>query len=456
VAFETKRAEESIAASEEQRTKLLTEITSVDNGIADDEPALAAVRAEQESVEHRLRQARTALEHLEQESARRARGVQDVGLDLVHLRNDAQTTTGSLERAAKTLVTIAETFEKHHADAEQTRTAIEAVESGMEENRRELERLHQELLLRDRHRTQVEETTARERDEMHAAELRIRDQRRVHDDALRVLHDTELKIADLQARVEHLTNRAKEEFEVALELKAYPDSEFVDFAQLREEIQGMKDKIKSLGNINFAAFEEYSAEKQRYEFMVSQRQDLLEAEKTLLATIEEINTTAQKKFLDTFELIRNNFIETFKSLFDPGDECDLKLEDGVDPLEARIEIVAKPRGKRPTSIDLLSGGEKTLTATALLFAIYLVKPSPFCILDEVDAPLDDANIDRFTRIIRKFSVNTQFIVVTHNKRTMEAANAMYGVTMEEEGVSKLVTVRFNQESQVASATVAIA
>ncbi len=456
VAFEKKRAEESIAASEEQRTKLLTEITSVDNEIADDETALAAVRAEQESVELRLQQARTTLEHLEQESARRARGVQDVGLDLVHLRNDAQATTGSLERAAKTLVTIAETFEKHHADAEQTRTAIETVESGMEENRRELERLHQELLLRDRHRTQVEETAARQRDEMHAAELRIRDQRRVHDDALRVLHDTELKIADLQARVEHLTNRAKEEFEVALELKSYPDSEFVDFAQLREEIQGMKDKIKSLGNINFAAFEEYSAEKQRYEFMVGQRQDLLEAEKTLLATIEEINTTAQKKFLDTFELIRNNFIETFKSLFDPGDECDLKLEDGVDPLEARIEIVAKPRGKRPTSIDLLSGGEKTLTATALLFAIYLVKPSPFCILDEVDAPLDDANIDRFTRIIRKFSVNTQFIVVTHNKRTMEAANAMYGVTMEEEGVSKLVTVRFNQESQVASATVAIA
>ncbi|HSQ76684.1 MAG TPA: AAA family ATPase, partial [Bacteroidota bacterium] len=192
------------------------------------------------------------------------------------------------------------------------------------------------------------------------------------------------------------------------------------------------------------------------EFMTSQRKDLIEAEKILLATIEEINATAQKKFLDTFELIRTNFIDTFKSLFDPGDECDLRLEEEVDPLEARIEIVAKPRGKRPTSIDLLSGGEKTLTATALLFAIYLVKPSPFCILDEVDAPLDDANVDRFTRILRKFSVNTQFIVVTHNKRTMEAANALYGVTMEEEGVSKLVTVRFNEGTQIASASLASA
>ncbi len=126
----------------------------------------------------------------------------------------------------------------------------------------------------------------------------------------------------------------------------------------------------------------------------------------------------------------------------------------MDPLEARIEIVAKPRGKRPTSIDLLSGGEKTLTAIALLFAIYLVKPSPFCILDEVDAPLDDANVDRFTRILRKFSDNTQFIVVTHNKRTMEAASALYGVTMEEEGISKIVTVRFNQGAQVKSAALA--
>jgi chromosome segregation protein len=286
--------------------------------------------------------------------------------------------------------------------------------------------------------------------------LHIRDQRRVHDDALRSLHDTELKIADLTARADHLLSRAREEFELVLDLKEYPETEFVDFAALREEIQALKDKIKTMGNINFAAFEEYSAEKQRLEFMTAQRADLLEAERTLLATIEEINATAQRKFLETFALIRTNFIDTFKSLFDPGDEADLKLEEDVDPLEARIEIVAKPRGKRPTSIDLLSGGEKTLTATALLFAIYLVKPSPFCILDEVDAPLDDSNVDRFTRILRKFSNNTQFIVVTHNKRTMEAANALYGVTMEEEGVSKLVTVRFNQGTQIATAAVASA
>jgi chromosome segregation protein len=322
----------------------------------------------------------------------------------------------------------------------------------MEETGRIMADLQRELQVLETRRGSEEEEIARVRDEIHQRELRIKDERRLHDDSLNAVHELELKIADLRAKAEHIQARAREEFEVTIELKQYPDGEFVDFAALRDEIQSLKEKIKTLGNINFAAFEEYNTEKERYDFLAAQRKDLLEAEKTLLATIEEINATAQKRFLDTFALIRSNFIQTFKSLFDPGDECDLKLEDGVDPLEARIEIIAKPRGKRPTSIDLLSGGEKTLTATALLFAIYLVKPSPFCILDEVDAPLDDANIDRFTRILYKFSDNTQFIVVTHNKRTMESARALYGVTMEEEGVSKLVAVRFNQGSVVQSAS----
>lgn len=181
------------------------------------------------------------------------------------------------------------------------------------------------------------------------------------------------------------------------------------------------------------------------EFLIKQRDDLVESEKDIVKTIDEINHTAQSQFLETFNSIRENFIKVFRILFDPGDEVDLQLEKDVDPLEAKIEITAKPKGKRPTSIDLLSGGEKTLTAIALLFAIYLVKPSPFCILDEIDAPLDDANVDRFTNILRDFSKETQFIVVTHNKRTMESAKTLYGVTMQEEGISKLVSVQFNED-----------
>jgi len=181
------------------------------------------------------------------------------------------------------------------------------------------------------------------------------------------------------------------------------------------------------------------------EFLQNQRNDLVNSEKDLIKTINEINETAQNLFAETFMEIKANFQKIFRTLFDPGDEADLIIEEGIDPLEAKIEIIAKPKGKRPTSIELLSGGEKTLTATALLFAIYLVKPSPFCILDEVDAPLDDANVDRFTKLIKEFSDQTQFIIVTHNKRTMESSQNMYGVTMQEEGISKLAGVRFDEE-----------
>ncbi len=456
LAFERKRAEETIEANHEHRKRLTAEIEGLRAERDSLLPELEESRKEKQSVDQRIEEATGELVHLEDEWTRRSRVVQDLGLALVRVSNNYQTAENDLQRTGAAIAGILESSEKHRTDTEHAHVALVNVSGGVEENRHDLERLFQELAVLESSRADAEAQTDRMRNEIHATELRIRDQRRLHDDALRTLHDTELKIADLQARSHHLVDRAREEFELALELKTYPESEFVDFAVLREEIQGLKDRLRTLGNINFAAFEEYTQEKQRFDFMTTQRKDLLEAEKTLLTTIEEINATAQKKFLDTFALIRANFVETFKSLFDPGDECDLKLEEEVDPLEARIEIVAKPRGKRPTSIDLLSGGEKTLTATALLFAIYLVKPSPFCILDEVDAPLDDANIDRFTRIIHKFSANTQFIVVTHNKRTMESANALYGVTMEEEGISKLVTVRFNQGTQIASASVATA
>jgi chromosome segregation protein len=197
-------------------------------------------------------------------------------------------------------------------------------------------------------------------------------------------------------------------------------------------------------------FADFENDRKELEELIKQRDDLLESEKDIRKTIDKINKEARERFLNTFNKIRENFINIFKQLFSEGDEADLKMmfeqdEDGKmddDPLEAKIEITAKPRGKRPTSIELLSGGEKTLTAIALLFAIYLVKPSPFCILDEVDAPLDVANLGRFNDMIRRFSNNTQFILITHNERTMETVDRLYGVTMQEPGVTTIVETRF--------------
>jgi chromosome segregation protein len=452
--FERKRAHDIIAENKEEIGALNDEAEKLQQTLEASAPILEKLREDKSFVEHLVGRAVEERERLDAEYEERARAVTELEIQAVQIKGDLQNAENELQRSREALAGVIASLDKRETDIEAAKQDILATQAAVEQNAVQLATLRQELAMLEQRKQEVEQENVRLREEMHRIQLHIKDERRTHDDTLKAVHELELKIADLKAKVEHLKDRAFTEFEVQLELKTYPPEEFVDFAALRDEIQALREKIKSLGNINFAAFEEYTQEKERYEFLSAQRNDLLEAEKTLLATIEEINQTAQKKFLDTFEKIRQNFIETFKSLFDPGDECDLRLEEGVDPLEANIDIIAKPRGKRPTSIHLLSGGEKTLTATALLFAIYLVKPSPFCILDEVDAPLDDANIERFTRILRKFSDNTQFIVVTHNKKTMEAANALYGVTMEEEGVSKIVTVRFNQESQVASAAVA--
>ena len=212
--------------------------------------------------------------------------------------------------------------------------------------------------------------------------------------------------------------------------------------ELQASVDRMKKRLENLGEVNPTAIEAFTEMKKRYDFILEQKTDLVTAKDSLLKTIEEVELTANQRFLDTFEQVRAHFQKVFKTLFTEDDHCDLVLEDPSNIAESGIDVVAKPKGKRPTSLTQLSGGERTLTATALLFAIYLIKPAPFCILDEVDAPLDDANVGKFTNMIRQFSENSQFIIVTHNKTTMSTVDVIYGVTMQEPGVSKLVTVDF--------------
>jgi chromosome segregation protein len=223
------------------------------------------------------------------------------------------------------------------------------------------------------------------------------------------------------------------------------ENEAFNLIENKNNVIELKIKLSEIGSVNFLALEEYEEQNNRLIFTQNQINDLLEAEKTLIETINEINQKAEQNFSETFEKVRENFKYLFTKLFNEEGFADLKLSDG-NLLESDIEITAKPPGKKPHSIEMLSGGEKTLTAIALLFAIYMVKPSPFCILDEVDAPLDDANIGRFINMIRQFTDKTQFLIVTHNKKTMEAADTLYGITQQETGLSTIVSVRFGEES----------
>ena len=213
-----------------------------------------------------------------------------------------------------------------------------------------------------------------------------------------------------------------------------------DEDKIRQEVQKIRDRLDNMGPINPMAMEAYTEIKERNDFILTQKDDLLKAKESLLSTITEIEGVASQSFMDAFNKIKEHFIRVFRSLFTEGDECDLRLVDPNNPLETEIDIIAKPKGKRPLTINQLSGGEKTLTATALLFSMYLLKPAPFCIFDEVDAPLDDANIDKFNNIIRNFSKDSQFVIVTHNKRTMSSTDVIYGITMVEKGISRVVPV----------------
>lgn len=369
----------------------------------------------------------------------------ELNISIERLVGEKRNTENTIRRAKESIAVLTGSIVKRKEDIAAAENEIAVIEEkliGLSENLKELENF------RNSQNSALDEIEKRYNDlrnEVSEKETHLKSLRNQREKLSEDIHRFDMTIKELDIKSANLVDHIKENYSLTLEKKEFDDLQSFDFNKRTEEVQDLKTKVKNLGPINLVAHSEYEEEKERLEFLHKQRDDLVESEKDVIKTIEEINNTAQTQFMKTFEEIRGHFIKIFRSLFNPGDEADLKIEEGADPLEAKIEIIAKPKGKRPTSIELLSGGEKTLTAIALLFAIYLVKPSPFCILDEIDAPLDDANIDRFTKILEDFSKDTQFIVVTHNKKTMEAASTLYGVTMQEEGVSKIVSVRFNED-----------
>jgi chromosome segregation protein len=220
----------------------------------------------------------------------------------------------------------------------------------------------------------------------------------------------------------------------------------LDLETLQAESARISEALEGIGPVNALAVEEHAEEVKRLQFLTGQRDDLVGARQSLIQAIREIDGTARSMFLETFTAVQGNFLRVFQTLFGGG-ECELRLANPDDPLESEIDIHAAPRGKRTQRIHLLSSGERTLVAVSLLFSIYLTKPSPFCLMDEVDAPLDDANVGRFTRLLDEFKSGTQFLVITHNPRTMQAADAVYGVTMQEPGVSTIVGVRLGERER---------
>ncbi len=398
-------------------------------------------KKEQAQAEYNIlmEQFREAEQHLSDNEA----ALRSAELASVRINTELSGSETTISRSKEQYESLQRRLTSIDADIITTDEALAACAVDFEAKEKECSVLDEKYRTARAERVAIESQTQQTRESVHHKNEELKTLRAELEDRTKRLHELEVSAGTYQARVEEFIRRAAEEFQIELDQTAPMPLEQETLEETRQRVQQLRGKLGSMGAVNFLALEEHGREADRLHQLKAQYDDLIEAEKNLNDTIREINSTAKRLFQEVFDKVRVHFKELFAILFNNDGDADLEIV-GDDVLEAQINIMAKPKGKRPHSIEMLSGGEKTLTAIALLFAIYLVKPSPFCILDEVDAPLDDANIDRYLNLIRNFSKNTQFLMITHNKRTMEAADTLYGVTMEEAGVSKIVSVKLRE------------
>ncbi len=390
------------------------------------------------------------LETLEEERSIAQTRYNDTQLKHQDFQNKVENLEREVQRAETGIENVEKRIETRTSLIETSKEQIETLHARTKELQQSIETNAEAKEEADEALKKIEEAAAKQRGKINEIEKELKDVRRRKEVNMELVHHLDMAREKMEMQSQALSDHIWDTYGILMkqiEHTELPEDKTTE--QVKERISWLKQKLNNIGEVNPLAIEEYKEEKERLDFYEEQILDLTEAEEQLLQTIDEINETATERFNKTFEKIRVNFQKVFKTLFEADDYCDLIIEQNVeDPLEARIEIKAQPRGKRPSGISQLSGGEKTLTAIALLFAIYLVKPSPFCVLDEVDAPLDDANIERFANMIKEFSHDTQFIIITHNKNTMSKAEMMYGVTMPVTGVSRLVGVKLDEVEDV--------
>lgn len=396
----------------------------------------------------RQKEKKEHLESLEDERAIAQNRYNDAQLKYQDVKNRAQNLEKEIHRAERGIESIKNRLKSRQKIAQESAGQIESYKESIQQTEEQLKRTREQKGAADQKLSDAEKAAAEQRGEIKEISDNLKELRRKKEVNTDLVHHLTMAKEKFDLQAQTLSDYVWETYGILMDqlTEELPDEMSADEAKQR--ISWLKQKLNKIGEVNHLAIDEYEEEKERLDFYEEQIEDLQKAEKEMRETIDEINRTATERFNTTFEQIRVNFQSVFHTLFEEDDNCDLIIERDVeDPLEAKIEIKANPRGKRPSSISQLSGGEKTLTAIALLFAIYLVKPSPFCVLDEVDAPLDDANIERFASMIRSFSEKTQFIIITHNKKTMSKAEMMYGVTMPETGISRLVGVKLDEVAE---------
>jgi len=456
---EIEQCQRSLGESEFENRSLATEFDRLDRDKQGLNVRLEKIRSRQyslgldsnelasqkQNLMSSMDQAGTRLEDLERAASEAAENVSRLQVSTIEARSRVEQSESGIRHIEEVSKEIEQRKASRMAEIEQARVdidtaatrvvALEEQLKGSFEKRDQLNARQAEL--RAVQNELMEQTSARE--------TSVKQLRQEKESVADRLHQAEIRLAAIDSEATGLIQRMQDEHEVDITSiqTERPDDKTTD-EEAPALVASLKEKLRNFGAVNLLALEEYEVAAEREKFLKEQLADLTTAKNDLKSTITKINHTARQLFHETFAKVKSNFQDLFVELF-RGGEADISLVDPEDPLESHIDIIARPGGKKLLPITILSGGERALTAIALLFSLYLVKPSPFCILDEIDAPLDDANCQRFLKIIHAFSKQTQFIIITHNKITMQASNNLYGVTMSQPGVSQLVAVRFSGE-----------
>jgi chromosome segregation protein len=453
--------ESSCATTQEQFDKIkeeedviIMELSDLAREISIIEQNLVNAQNQLSSLSSQERQKQDAIVQEEDAIALNSKLREEVLVLITQTKTEVQALHGRFSSDAATLNILSQTYE-------QDKASLENIERQISDGKERQEILKAEILECENTIKEAEVEIGQKKGVLGEIELKYNEvssgtvgaikkidtDRKLLDQTKNRLHDLQMLDKDLDYRYLKIKERMFSAYKIDLDLEQEFNKE-INHQGLSHEINELKKKLDSCGTVNLVAIEEYDELKKRYDFLIQQQTDLTEAKESLHQAILKINRTSRQMFMETFEKVKVEFKNYFRLLFNGGD-AQLFLLDESDPLESGIEIICRPPGKKLQNVLLLSGGEKAMSAIALIFAIFKIKPSPFCILDEIDAALDEANVDRFSRVLQEFSKTSQFIVITHNKKTIVNANIMYGITMEQSGVSKIVSVKLsqNQENQ---------
>jgi len=449
---ELKRLTESLQTFETERDTLYSRRDELEAQRVQNQEKATSMESEDETLQREIAEAQDAASRARQEQSEMASTLSDLRVQMANV-------TKSLEENEREIQRIERETEQAREDATKRQQAIDEFNQNRInlENEIKLEVERSQAMTESKEEARLKVTEGEEQrqkllDESDVIEKTLRELRDKVGESQSVMHQSEMELQHDQDQLAFFRERIQTEYQIdlsSLNADEIGNDEMGD-EERDQLVQDTREKLDRMGTVNLMAIEEYEALTERYEFLQKQQSDLQNARETLLGVVARIDETIKEMFLETFRAVSENFKVNFRRLFNGG-QARIYLADEENPLDCGIEIEARPPGKKPQSIALLSGGEQAMTAIALLFGIFKAKPSPFCVLDEVDAPLDDANIGRFIEMVEEFTHDTQFVVITHNKQTMAKAAALYGVTQQERGVSQIVSVKIRDVKAIDAA-----